>query len=126
MTFPADLPTTLIWATRGRVWGFRFLLSGGLSDALQTYEAAFRGAGDGPSAWRHEPGRTAVRFSDPLGRRDASGRVIPHDFVVFGELAASVGSPEDGRTRIWPLVVDVYERVWDASEPPSVQDLQVD
>lgn len=126
MTLPPDLPTTLIWATRGRLWGFRFLLSGGLRDPLQTYETAFRGVEDGPSAWGREAGQTAVRFSDPLGRRDAAGRVIPHDFVVFGELAGLVGSPEDGRIRIWPLVADMYERVWDAAKPPSVRDLQVD
>jgi hypothetical protein len=125
VTSEPDLPATLIWATRGRLWGFRFLLSAGLRDPLQAYEAAFRGAEDGPGAWRHESGRTAVRFNDPLGRRDAAGRVIPHDFVVFDELADSVSSSEDGRATIWPLVADAYERVWNATEPPSLTDLQL-
>ena len=34
---------TLIWATRGRTWGFRFLRDGGLEDPLDTYEEAFAG-----------------------------------------------------------------------------------
>ncbi len=34
----------LIWATRGRSWGFRFLLDGGYSDPLPVYEKAFAGA----------------------------------------------------------------------------------
>lgn len=125
MTSTLDLRTSVIWATRGRSWGFRFLLNAGLPDPLQAYELAFREVEDGPTAWHHEPGRIALRFSDPLGRRDASGRVIPHDFVFFGDLADSVSSPDGGRDAIWPLVADAYERVWDATEPPSASDLQL-
>ena len=33
-----ELTARLIWATRGRSWGFRFLLKGGLSDPLMAYE----------------------------------------------------------------------------------------
>ena len=31
----------LIWATRGRSWGFRFLLNAGLPDPLADYERSF-------------------------------------------------------------------------------------
>ena len=33
----------LIWATRGRTWGFRFLLDGEYASPLATYESAFVG-----------------------------------------------------------------------------------
>jgi hypothetical protein len=59
-------------------------------------------------------------------RRDASGRVIPHDFVIFGELADSVNSTADGLHEIWPLVADAYASVWDATAPPSTADLRFD
>ena len=36
-----NLRAGLIWATRGRTWGFRFLLDGGQADPLTTYERAF-------------------------------------------------------------------------------------
>ncbi len=115
----------LIWATRGHSWGFRFLLKGGLSDPLPTYEQSFAGHDDKPAAWRRSAGTVAVRFPDPLGRRDASGRVIPHEFVVFGDLAEEIESVEDGRTHIWPLVAEAYARVWDAERPPSAADLRL-
>lgn len=123
---PVEAPTArLIWATRGRVWGFRFLLDGGLSDPLMVYERSFAGQDDTPATWRRAAGIVALRFPDPLGRRDASGRVIPHEFVVFGDLADEVESVEDGVTRIWPLVAAAYARVWDAGRPPSAEDLRL-
>ena len=115
----------LIWATGGRFWGFRFLLNGGLSDPLLVYERSFANLEDEPTACRRAARTVALRFPDPLGRRDASGRVIPHEFVVFGELADGIESVEDGLTHIWPLVAEAYARVWDAERPPSAADLRL-
>lgn len=114
-----DLAERLIWATRGRSWGFRFLLKGGLSDPLLVYERSFAGLVDEPTACHHAPGEVALRFPDPLGRRDAAGRVIPHEFVVFGALADEIESVADGLQEVWPLVADVYAEVWDAERPPD-------
>jgi hypothetical protein len=114
----------LIWATRGRSWGFRFLLDAGLSDPLADYECAFGELRDAPTAWRRAGDRVALRLSDPLGRRDAAGRVIPHEFVIFGDLAEAVQSVEDGLREVWPLVADAYAAVWDAPEPPTAADLR--
>jgi hypothetical protein len=117
---------TFIWATRGRTWGFRFLRTRGSEDPLPVYETAFSGVEDRAQAWCRVAGTGAVpelvalRFSDPEGRRDLAGRVIPHDFVVFGALADEVDSVEAGRQRIWPLVADDFERVWELPKPPSV------
>ena len=116
------LPERLIWATRGRFWGFRFLLNGGLSDPLPVYERSFANLEDEPTTFHSSAGKIALRFPDPLGRRDASGRVIPHEFVVFGDLADEIESVEDGLQQVWPLVAKVYADTWDAERPPSVAD----
>ncbi|TCC29673.1 hypothetical protein [Kribbella speibonae] len=118
-----DLPESLIWATRGRSWGFRFLLNGGASDPLSDYERSFAGLEDEPTTWRRTAGKVALRFPDPLGRKDSAGRVIPHEFVVSGEVADEIASVEDGLHQIWPLVAGAYARVWDAKGAPSVADL---
>jgi len=120
-----ELSARLIWATGGRFWGSRFLLKGGLSDPLPAYERSFAGDDDKPAMWRRAAGTVALRFPDPLGRRDASGRVISHEFVVFGDLADEIESVEDGLTHIWPLVAEAYARVWDAERPPSAADLRL-
>lgn len=116
---------SLIWATRGRAWGFRFLQDGGFEDPLPVYETAFSGFEDRREAWRRVPKTgafpemVALRFPDPSGRRDQAGRVIPHDFVVLKPLADEIGSVEDGRRLVWPLVADEFTRVWELSKPTS-------
>ncbi len=111
----------LIWATRGRTWGFRFLLDGGFDDPLPVYDEIFSKAGDLPEAWRRVDEKVALRFPDPEGRKDAAGRVIPHEFVVLWPWAWADGidSTEDGRRLIWPLVADEFARIWQLPEPPS-------
>jgi hypothetical protein len=107
---------SLIWATRGRTWGFRFLRDGGLADPLPAYDAAFAGVDAGPSAFHRVETTVAVRFPDPSGRKDASGRLIPHELVLFPPLSDQIDSVGDALERIWPLVAEEYEMVWD-SEP---------
>lgn len=111
-----------IWATRGKVWGFRFLRRGGYEDPLTVYEGAFAEIGDNTEAWSQSLNGVALRFPDPEGRRDAAGRVIPHDFVLLGSWAEGVDSLEAGRGRVWPEVADEFRRVWDRTEPPLVTD----
>lgn len=123
MTLDQGLLGTLIWATRGRTWGFRFLLDGGLPDPLPAYDLAFSNLGGAPTAWQRVAERVALRFDDPLARRDVSGRVIPHEFVVSGDLAGEIESVEDGLEKVWPLVADAYARVWESNGPPSTADL---
>lgn len=112
-----------IWVTRGRSWGFRFLLDGGYDDPLSAYERAFAGMQGEVAVCRREGDRLALRFLDPLGRQDAAGRVIPHDFVIMEALADDIESVDDGREKVWRLVVDTYARVWSGS-PPSAKEVQ--
>ena len=111
---------TLIWATRGRTWGFRFLERGGFDDPLREYDVAFSGLDGQIEVCTQVDDRVALRFPDPLGRRDEAGRQIPHDFVVFPPLAEHVRSVEDGLQLIWnlPQVSSVFERIWALPGPP--------
>jgi hypothetical protein len=102
-------------ATRGRTWGFRFLLHSEFKDPLPVYDKVFSGIEDGPEAWHRVQDKVALRFPDPLKRKDAAGGVIPHEFVVFRPLADGIESVEDGRHLVWPLVAEV----WDLPRPPS-------
>ncbi|WP_114854212.1 hypothetical protein [Brachybacterium sp. YJGR34] len=108
---------SFLWATRGRTWGFRFLRRGEGGDPLLTYDAAFRGHEDEREGCWSSAGRVALRFPDPEGRRDEAGRVIPHEFVLLGPLAAGVDSLQAGKDRIWPVVAEEYAAVWDAEDP---------
>lgn len=47
--------------------------------------------------------------------------MIPHEFVVFVDLAAAVDSVEDGPHKVWPLVSEIYASVWDALNPPDLR-----
>lgn len=114
----------LIWATRGRSWGFRFLLDGEESTPLITYESAFLGTDAETKLCRRANDRLALRFLDPFNRADASGRIIPHDFVVPHPTSSRINSVDDGLREIWPLVADIYDRVWDAEKPPSIAEVR--
>lgn len=109
----------LIWATRGRTWGFRFLLRGDFLDPLLEYERVFSGVGDGPEVCRNVGNKVALRFPDPSDRRDRAGRVIPQEFVVFPPLADKINSVEDGLRMVWPEVAEEFARVWDQPNPPA-------
>jgi hypothetical protein len=110
---------SLIWATRGRTWGFRFLRNGGCDDPLRVYDEVFTGVGEEPEVWRRVAAKGALRFPDPLGRQDRAGRIIPHDFVVFGVLADEIDSVEEGRRLVWPLISQEFDRLWDLPKPPT-------
>lgn len=104
---------TLMWATRGKDWGFRFLDDAGEADPLPLYRQAFINHELATELVHKDIGFTAARIEDPLGRRDHSGRVIPHDFVLRGQMAEGINTPEDVREVIWPLVAQKFEEIWD-------------
>ena len=117
-----DENVRFIWATRGRTWGFRFLSYGGFDDPLGEYERAFSELEGVPEGCRRVDRKTvALRFADPDDRRDAAGRVIPHDFVLIGSWADGINTLEDGRPRMWREVANEFKSVWDKTEPPSAR-----
>lgn len=109
---------SLIWATRGRHWGFRFVYGGGYADPLVEYDKVFDGVGTEDELCVPSGGRAALRFPDPLGRTDRAGRVIPHEFVLDAAIASDVA---EAKAAVWPLVADYYESIWDAEKPPTQQ-----
>lgn len=107
-------PNSLIWATRGKYWGFRFLRNGGLPDPLPAYEEAFAGVGNESLVYRRIGQTVVLRFPDPEGRTDSAGRVIPHEFVVMPPLANEVNSVDDGLALVWAAVAADYASAWNA------------
>ena len=112
----------LIWVTRGRTWGSRFLRDGQISDPLHDYETAFLGFEDAQEVWQRIGDRVALRFADPSGKRDQSGRQIFHDFVVFSPDSENINSLEDGLRLVWPQVSEQFERSWNQPNPPASGD----
>lgn len=111
-----------IWATRGRSWGFRFLLDAGLPDPLLTYERAFAGLDGERVVRRRTGGLVALRFTDPEGRRDDAGRPIAHDVVLLPPAAGGAGLEEEV-AQVWSLLADAYAQVWEQPRPPSAVDV---
>ncbi len=123
---PAPLEASaLIWATRGRSWGFRFLLDGGQRDPLFAYERAFDGLEEDPFCNRTLDGLTALRFPDPQNRCDSAGRLIPHEFVLLDH-AFTIASARDGRDLVWPFVSATYARIWENDTPPTRSAVRLD
>lgn len=106
----------LIWYTRGRDWGGRFLADGGLGDPLPSFEQVFDGLPDSGDLWRCGSAGGALRFRDPEGRHDRAGRVIVHEFAVF-EPDPGMTSLESARDLVWASVSERYSEIWGASQP---------
>ncbi len=109
----------LLWATRGRDWGFRFLIRRDLVDPLPEYDRVFAGHYGQPEVCARVDGRVGLRFADPDDRKDSSGRAISHDFVLEGSLGNRVTSVDTGIEVVWPMVASRYATAWDSKAPPS-------
>jgi hypothetical protein len=114
----------LLWATRGRRWGFRFLdvpgraaSSAAGGDPLTVYERAFAGHEDASEGCWRADGLVAVRLRDPEQRTDEAGRTIPHEFVLEAARARGVTSPADALARLWPPLAERYAELWDGPGP---------
>lgn len=103
----------MIWATRGRNWGFRFLRNGGFKDPLREYEKAFDSHSTELQLWIPGSDLLTLRFPDPLDRKDAAGRSIAHDFVVFNPASELMKSFESAQQNVWADVAQEYSAVWD-------------
>ena len=112
-------PTSVIYSSRGKNKGFRFLEDGGTKTVLSEWEKAF--GADGGEAGSHGDffkkyeGKIAAQFMDPKGRRDAAGRLIPHSIILPPTMTEGVNSIEDVKTKVWPTLEKTYDAFWEES-----------
>ena len=76
-----------------------------------------------PHMPRAAKGRPSVSRS--RGRRDSAGRIIPHEFVIIGDVAKEILSVETGQRQVWPLVQDAFARTWMLAAAPRAADLRL-
>lgn len=112
-------PGTFIWATRGYSWGFRFLRSGGYTDPLPAYEAAFAGMADQREICMRVGDEVVLRFPDPEGRLDRARRPILHDFVIRPSKPGDELPLADAAQVAWETVSGDYDRLWNMGQPPQ-------
>jgi hypothetical protein len=107
-------PTDIIHATRGKNRGFGFLKKGGIPDPLASYERAF-GANSGKLDVfeKLDDGSIASSFLDPSGRKDFSGRVIPHQVLIPKSMTEGINSQSDVMSKIWPKLKPAYDAHYD-------------
>ncbi len=108
-----------VWATRGRSWGFRFLNTGELDQPRAVYLDLFDGREFSSHFFERRGPQAAVRFEDPEGRLDRSGRVITHDFVVLEGMDESIQTVEAARAAVWPSVADEYAEFYEQDSTPQ-------
>ena len=97
----------LVWATRGRSWGFRFLLDGDTGPA-PVYERPSQ-APRRVDFVRRVNAHVAPRFLIPGA--DANGRSA-HPQTGRTPLLADDGRPSRMSAFVWLLLSDTFARVW--------------
>lgn len=83
------------------------------------YESEFREVSDEREVCARSGNNVVLRIVDPEGRKDASGRDIPHEFIVPPPLADQIHSLQDGLRLVWDTVSAEYAEVWQMPEPPA-------
>ena len=103
----------LIWLTRGRSWGFRFLRDGGFEDPLPEYERVFGSfTNDYADFRRLSDGTVAWRLPDPESRRDDVGRLIVHDFAIYPPDADAISTQTDALASVWDRIATEYSDLY--------------
>lgn len=105
-------PAGIVHATRGKTKGFRFQQGGGLKDPFSAWEkAGGTASGSGPDFVRHGKDNSLIyaRFMDPEGRKDQSGRLIPHEVIIPRSLSKGISNIDDVVKKIWPMIKDGYD-----------------
>ena len=106
-------PTKIMHAARGKHKGFKFLKTGGISDPFITYD---RLSATSIGEFTKKDGYASANILDPLGRKDRSGRVIPHTIILPKSMSADVNSVDDLMKKAWPLLKDDFASFY---EEPS-------
>lgn len=110
-------PNDILWSSRGKDWGFRILQHPTTfeCDWLDVHKAVFANSKDDEGFYERTQVRigliekkcVGIRFLDPELRCDSAGRVIPHEFIVFGQSSLALEDNTDW-VHLWPIVSAKY------------------
>lgn len=110
-------PNDILWSSRGKDWGFRILQHPTTfeCDWLDIHKAVFANSKDDEGFYERTQVRigliekkcVGIRFLDPELRCDSAGRVIPHEFIVFGQSSLALEDNTDW-VHLWPIVIEEY------------------
>lgn len=114
----AKEPVAIVHSSRGHSKGFHFLQRGGLDNPLKELERA--GVGDSTPVgtfkrYGDNLEKVYASFHDPLGRKDAAGRLIPHEVFLPESLAKGVNNHDEAVKKAWPLIKDTYDAMYKSS-----------
>lgn len=107
----AKEPVGLVHSTRGKIRGFSFPQHGGLTDPIKEYDKSGLTKDLSDNAfirYGSKNEKIAARFIDPLGRKDAAGRLIPHEVLLPEDMARGINNHDDVVKKTWPLIKDIY------------------
>lgn len=113
----ASEPVGIVHAARGKSAGWTFPGHGGLSDPVKEHlRAGFAEKGGLNRFWRYgdRNEKIAARLLDPEGRKDWTGRDIFHELMLPESLAKQIQKFEDINEKVWPMIKDKYQAIYDA------------
>jgi hypothetical protein len=103
-------PTDIVFYSRGKNKGLRFMQNGGTPTPLAEFGKGFQGDYDQPMDYFHKyEGKIAVVLKDPEGRKDHAGRYIPHNLIIPKSMAPGIDNIDDVVEKIWPKLKDIYD-----------------
>lgn len=109
-------PSSPIHASRTKNKGFKFFKDGSLDSPMSEYNKAGFANNTDPTMFKRygdNNEKVALRFEDPLGRKDFAGRVIPHEVILPKTLADGVETLQQGIDKVWPSIKDSYGDLYD-------------
>lgn len=104
-------PVGIVHSSRGKNRGFTFPQHGGLTDPLREYDDSGLTRDLSDKAFLRygkNNEKIAARFLDPEGRKDAAGRIIPHEVILPESMARGVNTHDEAVAKAWPLIKDIY------------------
>lgn len=102
-------PTSVILASKSKHTGFEFFKDGQSPSPLDEMIKGFNGdINKNTGFFNRYEGKIAANFDDPKGRKDRSGRVIPHSVIIPKSMTDGINNLDDVIQKIWPIVEPSY------------------
>lgn len=114
-------PNDILWSSRGKDWGFRILQHPNFEyEWLDVYKEVFANSKDDERFYKRTQVKigltkkeecVGIRFLDPELRCDSAGRIIPHEFIVFGQSSLALKDHTDW-VQLWPIISEKYAKLY--------------